>query len=477
MLKPRKMLGLAVSEQSITIAEVGLVRGLPKGLRTALFTLPSSDPAPPPEAVGKALRQFLRDHRFSARHAVIGLGAHRLVAKEKTLPPTSADMVAGVLAMAAEREFASDPKDLVFDFSGPVPAGDGQAALLVAAHRSQVDHLAAAAQAAGLKVAAVSSTMLALAGATHGAAAGPRLVLYLSPTAVELAAQIGGGFRLLRRLPVSAPPAPPATASAVATWLDGLAGELRRVLALLPGAGAGLEPDLLVWNAGGLPPEVVADLGRRLAHEIKPCRYPADLGMLDAAPLCAGECAAAAALALAGLGRPGPALDFLHSRLQPRRKIALGKKVAWASAVAAAMLLAAVMVFLEWRRDEQDVQDLREQLADMKDTLTAARSVVDKAAFARGWYDRRPKHLDCLRELTLAFPAEGKIWATSLAVGEDLRVLLQGKARDEGAVLEVLDRLKGNPKFSDVKPMYIREVGGGSRDVAFAINLAFVRAD
>jgi len=58
-----------------------------------------------------------------------------------------------------------------------------------------------------------------------------------------------------------------------------------------------------------------------------------------------------------------------------------------------------------------------------------------------------------------------------------MRILVSGKASDERAVLEVLDRLKGSPGFSDVKPLYIREVGGGVREVSFAISLSFIGAE
>ena len=479
MMTSRKMLGLAVTERSITAVEVACVRGGRKVLHAAEFPLPQDDAArEAAPLLGKALRQFLRRNHFSASRCVIGIGARWLVAREKSLPPTSPDLLAGALSIATEREFASDAKDLVFDYSGPVDSAQGQSVLLVATSRQNVDYLLAAARAAGLRVAAVTSSTLALAAATGGPPSSRRLVLYLSPTTVELSVQSGGGTRLLRHLPIS-PPAAAAHGSPLADgWLDNLAGELRRVVALLPGSQTPEQAlDLVIWNASGPPgAEALADLGKRLSLAARLCQYPSDLEIADGPAAPAGEPAAAAALAAAGLNRQLLAVDFLHSRLSPRRKITVGRKAAWAAALAAAVILPCLALFLAWRAQQGEVDDLKGQLDAMQPSLAAAKDIVRKATFAGRWYDQRPRHLDCLRELTLAFPAEGRIWTTSLAISEDMRVLLSGKAADQGAVLEVVDRLDGNPKFAEVQSLYISEVGGGSLEWSFAISLRFVGA-
>ena len=220
----------------------------------------------------------------------------------------------------------------------------------------------------------------------------------------------------------------------------------------------------------------MADLGKRLSLAVRLCQYPSDLEIADGPAARAGEPAAAAALAAAGLNRQLLAVDFLHSRLSPRKKITVGRKAAWAAALAVAVILPCLALFLAWRARQGEVDDLKGQLDAMQPSLAAAKDIVHKATFAGGWYDQRPRHLDCLRELTLAFPAEGRIWTTSLAISEDMRVLLSGKAADQGAVLEVVDRLDGNPKFAEVQSLYISEVGGGSLEWSFAISLRFVGA-
>jgi len=473
----RKMLGLAVTERAITAVEVGVAHGRQAVLHAAEFPLPEGDAAREPDALGRALRQFLKRNHFSCSRCVIGLGTRWLASREKSLPPTAADLMPGVLSLTAEREFASDPKDLILDCTKPVDAGQGHSVLLVAAPRRNVDHLLATAEAAGLSVTAVTSSTMALAAATAGAPASRRVLLYLAPGGAELCVQSSGGSCVPRCLPIAAPGAA-AGASPEDSWMSDLAGELHRVLALLPGAPASPQPpDLVIWNSAGLPAKALEALGERLSLATRQCAYPADLGIADDAAATTGESAAAAALALCGLQSGALALDFLHSRLSPRRRFALGRKVVWAAGLAALVVIGCLALFLQWQNQVREADELSGQLAEMKPTVAAAKDIVDKTAFARGWYDRRPKFLNCLRDLTNAFPTESRIWTTSLGVGEDMRALLSGKAADERAVLEVLDRLTNNPKFSDVKPLYIREVGGGSSEVSFAISLRFAKVD
>jgi len=235
---------------------------------------------------------------------------------------------------------------------------------------------------------------------------------------------------------------------------------------------------MLVWDGVGNDPAALEALGERLGLTLRLCHPQHDLG-LDNGPdsLADGKFAAAAALALGALKRSPPAIDFLHSRLAPGRRCVVKRKVTWAALAAGVVLVVGLLLVLDWRKSRQDVAFLESRLNGMQGSVAAAQQVLDRASFVRGWYDRRPRFLDGLRHLTLAFPVEGRIWATNLAVRDDMRMSLSGKAVDERAVLEVLDRLKGSPAFADVQPVYIRQAGGNAREVSFAVNLRFVGAD
>ena len=98
---------------------------------------------------------------------------------------------------------------------------------------------------------------------------------------------------------------------------------------------------------------------------------------------------------------------------------------------------------------------------------------MDRVSYAGSWVSREPRFLDCLRELTTAFPEEPRVWATSLALNENGTGLLVGKTTSESSFYEVLDKIKENKAFSDVKMIHIRDAGRDSREKEFAVNFKF----
>jgi len=508
MITFRTMLGLAASEGSIAVAEVAMVSGRPSLLRAARFAAEAQG-EPKQPGTAQAFRHFLRQHHFSASRCVIGLEAGWLIAKEKVLPPGSSASVAGALSIAAERDFNSSATEFVFDCTAPADSPGGTSSLLVAASRRKLEDVSAMAKAAGLSVAGVTSSTLALAAATE-ASAFERLVLYLCPGRAELVLQTGGGFRVLRRL--SAPAQP-----------ERLASEICRVASFLPAAAdadARQEPnrdrELLIWDDGlGLDAAAVDLLRDRLAIPVRVCRFPDDLGVgaSDGAADGAGAVQAAALAAGAAARRPA-IVDFLHSRLATRRKARLGRYAVWGIAAAVAVCAAAAYFVWDWRTSRQELAALQSQMDGLKGKARDASDVLDNLSFAREWYDSRPRYLECLRELTLVFPEQTQAWATGIAVRDKVKadknptadskpptpgksaggsaavstadlkpptprtllLELSGKSASESAALEIIDRLRACPRFSNVKSLYIRQGGSETREVSFAITFEFTGA-
>ena len=465
MIVSRTMLGLAVSEGAIEVAEVGLVSDRPAVLRGGRFVASG-------EAGPDALRHFLKRNHFSTSRCVIGLEAGWVVAKEKLLPPASAAAIAGALSIAAERDFGSSAGEFVFDCTAPSESPAGTATLLVAASRQKLDDAAGVARAAGLTPLAATPSALALATATAVSTV-ERLVLCVCPEKAELVMQAGSRFRLLRRL--SAP---------VAGQPERLASEAARVMSFLPAASesdGGRE--LLIWDAGyGLDTAAVDLLRERLAMPARLCRFPEDLGMGASGAGGGPQTVQAAALAAAALARRPAIVDFLHSRLAPPRAARLSRYAKWAIAGAVAACAAIGGFVLDWLSKQDAIAALEAKLDGIKSDAASASEAIDNLAFARPWYGGRPRYLECLREMTLLFPEEGRSWATSIVMRDKGKVLLSGKSESEGAALEILDRLKASKGFVNVKSLYIRDAGGSSQgsgqgqDVSFAISFELAGA-
>lgn len=495
MFGKRRMLGLAVTSRSITAVEVVSANGGGRTRRAGEFAFEKGTGLEQPAALGKALRRFLRGGGFAASRCVIGIEAGWLTAREKTLPPGTGDSAGEVLALMVEREFASDREQLVFDYALGPETHRERAALLVAARRGMVEGLTSMAAAAGLSVVAITASTLALAesegwstaprgaaGASTaaapspGASPGDDLVLHLYGDGAELAVRAEGGLRLMRRLPVVVPrPSADAPNAPTDGWVADLADQVHRVACLLPGdAGRPAARELLVWDdARPLDEEACRTLSGRTGLPVRRCGLPGGLELADAPAPAGGAVSAAAAVAVHALRGKRPSVDLLHSRLFARRKLRMGRRAIWGGVALAAVAAVAVAFGVDYHRDRAEAAALERRLNAVAGDVAEAENVVDEATFARYWHDRRPSYVAVLRALTLAFPEEGSIWANSVAVQEDMRVVFSGKAVSESAVLDVLDRLKADPAIVDVKPLYLQHAGRRGREIAFSMSFTF----
>jgi len=462
MVGRRRMLGLAVTQNSITAVEVAASNGGGKILNAADFAIPDNSSIDEPVQLGKLLKQFLRRGRFSTSYCVIGMEARWLTARDKQLPPGIGDDTAGILSLAIEQEFASDRKELVFDYIARSQKDGSTSAMIVAAPDLQVQQLRSMAQAAGLTVSGITSSTMVLAESQAGSTIDDRLVLHLFPGGAELAGRSGGCFDMVRRLPVSITD----TES-----INSLVNQLRRIIALLPD---GQSRELLVWNEIDLNKTARDLLAEKLGLSIMWCKTPDHLDAFTGDPARKqGLFSAAGATALSGIRGHQPPVDFLHSRLAPSKTTSLKKKIIWGAVAAVAVILACISLAFDWQNDQQEVIDMEQKLDDMSENVMKAREMIDRTSFARAWHDKRPEFLACMVEVINAFPHEGAVWATNLSVNEEMKVTFSGKAISESAVLSVMDKLKSDKSITEVKSLYMRRSSRERRDVAFAMSLRF----
>ncbi|HEX8913165.1 MAG TPA: hypothetical protein VF796_12470, partial [Humisphaera sp.] len=101
-----KVLGLAVGERSLVVAEASRAGGAPRVTLAGTFAYPPGVSLDTPADLGKALAAFLKDKGFGARHAAVGLPARWVLSKAKELPPSDAATAAEALRLQVEGEFS-----------------------------------------------------------------------------------------------------------------------------------------------------------------------------------------------------------------------------------------------------------------------------------------------------------------------------------------------------------------------------------
>lgn len=436
--KQSARLGISVGEKAMWIAQND------GASRQATFVYPPGAGLDQPAALGSMLAAFLAKQGFKSREVVAGLPARWVLVRSRKIPRSDPETMLAMLRIEVERDRTGDGKEWLSDFADQRPDDAAAPILLVSAARSHVSAVEATLRAAGLDIAGITATSLALGRglAKTNSTAGS---LLLTPEGAELAIVTDGSVESVA--PMSANFSGGLSATAVAQ-------ELRRTLTMRRGGQVGAVTTLSVTDVIGVNDTWLRELTERSALGVERCNGGPAEALADA-PTDAGFA------------------DLLHSKLAERRAGVVTRGRAWAGAVILALLVAAGVFAWDWVSESRAVDDLTTQLDELSAPVTAARENVDRVRLARGWQDTRPPMLACSRAISQAFPDDGA-WVTSLSVREDMNGTMAGKAQGEKVVLDLLDRMKASGGFADVKLSYLREADRRTHTVAFAVSFKFV---
>lgn len=454
----RVRLGLAFAERRLLVAELRL-NGRPRVRAVADVAFDSVEQLDDTAAMGKALRQTLKSHNLRARHVMIGLPAKWLMTRVHPVPPADPQALRDMLRLGADRVFTLDAEQLMMDYIPPAQqhggAASGGAVLMVAVTRKNVQRAIRIAEAAGLRVDGVTSSSAALVAAIDDNAA----VLRCDEESGELAVRRDGQLTAIHHIGRGTE----------------MAGNLKHLLAGDLQLAAHLrDASVHVSTWSGFAESARRDMAGALGTAVHPLRLAHVNGLDDADKV--QRYAPAIAAALAGADAKYRPLDLLNSRLaEPHRPNVI---VRWRAAIlaAAVVMLALGALALSIRREQTELADLTGQLAISQPDADAAKLVVDRVRQAEQWMRHRPRAMEMLREMTLAFPERGTVWLTELTIREDQSAVLNGKAEQDRDVLELRDQLAKSTGISQVKLLFMREAGKSERQINFAISLHLDRA-
>ncbi len=461
MLGTRTLLGLAIDEFAVAVAEVRIHSGRPEIKRVGHWSFPEKLDSNNAGPMGQQLRQFLRTNDFSSKQAVVGLATKWVVAREITAPPASPDALAGMLGIQAERAFSLNAGELIFDYCGRTSTSQKSEVLLVAARRQIVSQIRELVAAAGLQV--QSMTVSALALGTILSQAGPELRygLYMRPAYCEFWAQANGSPQSIQHIPM------PVGNETNDQYAELLASTIQRLIILSSQQGNSPPYHVTAYDGCGLPDGVINRLNEQLAPQITVTAGQDSPDHPEQA-----QSAAAMAVAMTAVGKDEPPVNFLKPRIGVQKKTGHKRIAVWVGVIGAVCLLALAAMLADVQADRADIATYSEQLELMSEDIAAAREVVDRISYAKSWTSQQPVFLNCLRELTLTFPEEPMIWATNLRLSENAGALV-GKAVDEESFYQVLDKIKQHGAFSNVQMIHIRNAGRASAEKEFAVNFEF----
>jgi hypothetical protein len=472
MVGTRHLLGLAIDDCGVVATELCIRAGRPEIHGSGELSWSREFAPEHLVELGHQLRQFLRDRGFTAKKAVVGLAAKWVLAKEVEAPPAAPEALAGILGIQAERAFSMNSEELVFDYCGKTSASQKSQVLLLAARRQIVKQVKDLVDAAGVQVQSITVSAFACGCKPTENGSDCRYGLYTRPTYCEFWGQADGSPQFIKHIPLVVDGNPSNYAELLTTMIQ-------RQILLASRQDQSPPHHVAAYDACGLSADVLKSLNERLGPQItirdgKPGLLPAGLTM-PTGPNDA-RTGAAAAIALSAVGPDRLVVDFLNPRIGEKKKASHKRFLVWAAGAAAVCLIGLGIWLLGWQSDRSDIATYKQQLEDMSEDLTAAQDVVVRLTYAGSWGATDPRFLGCLREVTQAFPDEGSVWATSLALNESGVGSVLGKLTDQASFYEVFDKIDRNKAFAKTKLIHIRDVGLNSREKEFAISFTFIGA-
>lgn len=492
------MLGIALGERSMLVAEVHASSAGPQVVKAAEFTYPegqnlTKDPA----ALGASLGQFLKEQHFGVRNAVVGLPARWVLSKTKEVPAIQDNLLADTLRLQAESEFSSELGELVYDYAGTGNAatastGGTTSVLLVAVPKRHLDQVSQLAESARVRVHAVTPFSAALAASAKAAA--NAMTVVLGPWGVEFTAQDGGNPRVLRYVGTSADSAPT------------LLGELRRASTRMPrgataaagGDGASAQ-EIFLWNDSGADESSLQSIGQSLELSVRDGQL-GDLGVSAAPGVMNGrDFATPISLAVAGMAPARGTVDFLDSRLAPPPEKRVDRRTVAAVLVVLLLGAGAALWYTNIQKRQAEVDTIVKANIERNPQRSAAEATVKRIQLAQRWHSDKPKFVACLTDLTEIVPTTSDIYGTNFNLKDDvaetptpgapanpskvknliMRGDLMGKATNENVVIALAQKLNASKRFKDAKVGNINrsglQAGGrGPTEISFVINFTYV---
>ncbi len=454
--RPSSLLGLALQGRQLEGVVLRRSNGVLKVVQTFRTSLSLDPLANDSELVGREIRNHLDEAGIRERQCAVCVPLQWTLTLPAKVPELPEQDVLSFLQIEAERGFPYAPDDLSIAVSRYRAPNGEQHASLVAIPKTHLTLLEKALRAARLKPLSFSLGVAALQEVDEESASG-LLTLAVEESCIDLQVSAWGGVVALRALEnvIETEGAERGVDAdlimrELRITLGQLTKEQRETVRRIKVFG---RPDLAKPLMEGISP-LARDMGLRVESGTLPQVEEYDGQGPDQANAVVAVGLAARHLA----GRP-PVFEFLPPRVSAWNQAAARFSsrrflYAGASAGAAVLLVGGAFLWQQWRLSSLETQwrAIQPKVADLEMLQQQARKF-------RPWFDESVRSLRIMRRLTEAFPEDGAVSVKSLEIKGLDEVSCKGQARDNPALLKLLDQLRDATQIADLKVQQVQSQG------------------
>ena len=453
------VLGITIETERLVVDHVRRENGGSRVLRTMDLPLGADRVVEDPDAAGRELAALLAGQGVRERRCVVCVPPAWALSAAADVPEVAAEDLRSYFELCAEREFPLPTADLHLAHSTyQLPEG-GLRATLAALPRKRIEAVRQMLLVAACRPVSISLALDPELAEAHGGESGSLNVL-VNGSHVDFIVSAGGGVAALRSVPTHAKTDPSS---------QQIGRELRITLGRLPKTVRGQVHKARFLGARTVVESLLESTQSQLhllgLQGMVPLQRDRSA---DAAHTLPGVARAAAARHLQGQ----PVLfEFVApevTRWQLFRRRYDSRLHRWlAGIVLAGLVLPAVILFAR----SQIEGNLRREWEQIRPTVAEITSLQDRIRQFRPWFDPAPHGVHAMAGLVAAFPESGEVWARSVELKDDSRVVCAGFARTEAARMEFVDRLRAQPGVANLQTGPVL----GENPVQFIVNFTWQR--
>lgn len=452
MKQLKTLLGIVLYEQTIGVCEVEHKDRSYVVRKSGEYTLPKGVTIDNLASDSVDFKAFLKENGFRSKYAVIGLAAKQMISTQLQLPRIEDPQVRhDTIKINLERKLEIDFSDIVFDYDSAQKLDQGTISIVMLLRKKllQVKELLRAVKITPVQI---TSTSLGLDLETQ---AGVTCHVIEYPASFELCLLRDNCLIAFQHV---------AKESELRLDIESARKIARQVSRICLSSGV---TDSIHYCIQSPDDELYSNnkelLGIFGKAEFRNLKSTADCKLFGPAAALAGNL----------LVTQTERLNFLNGRHEEHKPTRLSQWIRKGVLPAAVVLILIGLFLSGWYSDTKQIKAHQQELDAMKAEVQEAQTMIDWVTFSKRWFEKKPDHLDILRELSLSFPQNSNIWLTSLAVDGSMNQILSGRAINEQSVLDVAESLRSKDMFDDVKILYIRKMGQGTDIMTFAINLKY----
>lgn len=447
------LLGLALDGRRLEGFQVRRVNGSVRLQPTVSASLELNLLTDDPELVGREIRNHLDRAGIRERHCSVCIPLEWTLTAHVPVPELPPEDVESFLALEAERSFPFPQENLALASSRCRGAQGGQFATLIAIPKDHLTTLQSVLKAAQLKPVSFSLGLPTMQDPSDASQEGVA-ALAVGGSGVQLQICAGGGVAALRTLPGALEQ----DGARKTPYVDVVARDLRITLGQLPGELRKSVRRLRIFGQGDDLGRFVEDLTSRaqsVGLEVESVRTcPPRVMGFEIPP--GSPISPSLSLALRLLAGQPAVLEFLPPKVGRWKQVTSrysSQKLVAAVGIAGVVLFLTAGAFLwqQWQLGRWGArwQRIRPQVTQLEDMQNKIRQF-------RPWFDSSFRSLSILEKITEAFPEDGSVFAKTVEIREPGVISCSGTARDQQALLKVVDQLRASQHFSTVQVDQIR---------------------